>query len=139
MTTINWKLIGGIVFVVVLVAAIWAFNAWKNNLVSEAEAAGFTRAETQYKAAVEAANRIAQRDQRQMELMTVTFGGLAQQRVQDVQLSVQPLIERIRDEVRTNPIYRTCIVSPGVLRDANAARAAVNARIAASNPGTDRR
>ena len=95
MTTTTWKLIGGLVVIVGLVAAIWAFNAWKDNLVSEADAAGFARAETQYKAAVEAANRIAQRDQRQMELMTVTFGGLAERRVQDVQLTVQPRIERI--------------------------------------------
>lgn len=137
MTTTNWKLIGGLVAIVVLVAAIWAFNAWKDNLVREAEATGFARAETQYKAAVEAANRIAQRDQRQMELMTVTFGGLAQQRVQGVQLTVQPRIERIRDEIASNPIYRDCRVSDRVLADINSARSAVDTSIAASNPRPD--
>lgn len=137
MTTI-WKLIGGLVVVaVLLVGAIWAFNAWKDNLVSEAEARGFSRAEAQYKAAVEAANRIAQRDQRQMELMTATFGRLAQQRVQDVQLTVQPRIQRIRDEVAVNPIFRDCRVTDRVFNEINAARSTIDASIAATNPRPD--
>lgn len=115
-------------------AAWWGFTTWRDNLVEKAELRGFGRAEEQYKAKVEAANKITEHDNVSMQLMGTVVGALATQRTQAIDLKVTPQIERIKNEVASDPRYRDCRVSDSVLDAANAARAAVDAGIRASNP-----
>lgn len=119
-------------------AAWWGFMTWRDRLVEAAENRGFARAEAQYQVAVAAADKIAAHDTNSMTLMGAVIGGLAAQRTQAIDLKVTPQIERIQNEVASDPRYRDCRVSDGVLGAANAARAAVDAGIAASNPVDDR-
>lgn len=130
-----WK---PIAIVVAVGAAWWGFTTWRDNLIERAEGRGFARAEEQYKVAVAAADKIAAQDTSSMQLMGAMIGGLTAQRAQAIDVTVKPQTERIQNEVASDPRYRDCRVSDGVLDAANAARAAVDAGIAASNPGRDR-
>lgn len=114
--------------------AWWWFTSWRDNLIETADRAGFSRAEQQYTAAVNAANERERLTQGRLDQMVVAFGALGEQREQAINLTVKPMTERITNEVATDPRYRECIVSSGVLDDLNAGRAAVNAGVAASNP-----
>jgi hypothetical protein len=98
---------------------------------------GFEAAAATYQARVSAANQIAANDTKQMEMMVSTFGGLATNRVQDITLKVEPKIERIKNEIAQNPVYRDCVVGDGVLDDLNASRDTVDAGIRASDPVGD--
>lgn len=130
-----WK---PLAIVIAVAGAWWAFTTWRDNLVTAAENRGFGRAEQQYKAAVDAANRITEHDNTQMTLFATALGALGQQRAQAIDLHVQPQIDRIQNEVANDPRYRDCRVSDGVLGAANAARASVDADVRASNPAPDR-
>jgi len=118
-------------------AWIW-FNSWKNDLIETADAAGFARAEAQYVEAVERANERERKTQATLDKLAAAFGPLAQMREQRVTLTVQPMIERIKNEVANDPRYRECAVSDGVLFDINAGRAAADASISASAPSSPR-
>lgn len=120
--------------VVAVGAAWWGFTTWRDNLVEAAEKRGFATAEAQFKTQVEAANKITEHDNTALNLMSTVVGALATQRTQAIDLKVTPQIERIQNEVASDPRYRDCRVSDSVLDAANAARAAVDAGIAASNP-----
>ena len=115
-------------------AAWWGFTTWRDNLVEAAEKRGFVTAEAQFKAQIEAANKITEHDNAALNLMGTVMGVLATQRTQAIDLKVTPQIERIQNEVASDPRYRDCRVSDGVLDAANAARADVDAGIATSNP-----
>ena len=126
-----WK---PVAIVVAVGAAWWGFTTWRDNLVEAAEKRGFAAAEAQFSAKVEAANKITEHDNTALNLMSTVVGALATQRTQAIDLKVTPQIERIQNEVASDPRYRDCRVSDSVLDAANAARAAVDAGIAASNP-----
>lgn len=96
--------------------------------------AGFSKAEVQFAAAVAAANAKAAETQRNLDLTQQRFAFLSEGRAQDIRLVTQPHIERITREVQSNPVYRQCVLTDGVLDATNAAGAAVNSRIAASQP-----
>lgn len=115
-------------------AAWWAVTTWRDNLIAAAENRGFARAEQQFTVKVEAANAIATHDTNQMQLFAGMIGGLTAQRAQAIDLKIVPQTERIQNEVASDPRYRDCRVSDRVLDAANAARATVDAGIAASNP-----
>lgn len=127
----NWKLfaIGA-----AAIAGFLYFQHWKGGLVKSADAAGFARAEVQYRAAVEAANKIAQHDQQAMALMAAKLGESVANRSSDLTVKIQPSIESIKNEVANDPRYRECVVSDGVRDSLNAGRAAVDASIAAGHP-----
>jgi len=114
--------------------AWWWFTSWRDNLIDTADAAGFARAEQQYTEAVDDANERERLTQGRLDQMVIAFGALGEQREQAINLTVKPMTESITNEVETDPRYRECIVSSGVLDDLNAGRAAVNAGVAASNP-----
>lgn len=126
-----WK-----IFAVVLLAlaAWWWFTSWRDNLIETTDAAAYARAEGEYTAAINAANAREAETQGRLDKMVIAFGSLATQREQEVNMIVQPMIERISNEVATDPRYRACAVSDGVFDDLNAGRSAVDASIAASNP-----
>lgn len=130
----HWKIVAGVILVI---GAWWWFTSWRDNLVEAADAAGYSRAEIEYTAAINAANERELRTQSTLDKLAVAFGGLATQREQEINLTVRPRIERIINEVSVDPRYRECAVSDGVLIDLNAGRAAVDQSIAASNPSAD--
>lgn len=119
---------------VVAIGAVWAFTAWKNDLVADADAAGFERARSAYQFQVEQANERERLTQGRLDQMNIAFGALGSQREQAINLTVKPQIERIQNEVATDPRYRSCLVSQRVLDDLQAGRASVDAGIASSNP-----
>jgi len=127
-----------IALALVIAGSWWAFTSWRDNLIATADAAGFERAEKQYTDAVNAANAREQQTQGRLDQLQIAFGGLATAREQDITITTQPGIERITREVASNPRYRECVVSSGVLDELNAGRAAVNARVAASSPDAAR-
>lgn len=129
-----WK---PIVVGVTLVAAWWAFDNWRDNLVEAAEKRGFKNAEQQYKAAIEKANAVTGANNQAIEAFASVIGGLTAQRSQDLNVSISPQTQRITDEVASDDRYRDCRVSDSVLDAANSARSAVDASIAASNPKRD--
>lgn len=115
-------------------AAWWGFTTWRDNMIEAAERRGFASAQAQFQTKVEAANKIVEHDNTALALMGSIVGSLSQQRAQAIDIKVTPQIERIQNEVASDPRYRDCRVSDSVLDAANAARAAVDAGIAASNP-----
>ncbi len=115
--------------------AVWAFNAWKADLISDAEKAGFADAEKQFTAKIEAANRIIETDNQRLQVMAGAFGALATIREQGVSLQISPITERVTNEVANDPRYRDCRVSDGVLNDIQAARSAGDAAVAAAAAG----
>lgn len=129
-----WKLLLGVVLVV---GAIWAFASWRDNLIDTADAAGFERARSAYQEAVEASNKREQLTQARLDQMSVAFGALSVNREQEINLTVKPLIERIKYEVSSDSRYRNCAVSDGVFNDLNTGRAAIDASVGASNPRRD--
>ena len=131
----NWKTIAGGVAGIALVVG---FVVWKDHVEDAAYDKGYSAAENVFSDRVEAANRRAAADQKRLDAMTVSFGKLSQGREQAVKVNLQPIIERIESEVASDPVYRDCVVSDGVLGDRRSGRAAVNASIAASNPVPDR-
>lgn len=118
----------------VAVVAVWGFVSWKSNLVDEADAAGFERARAAFQHAVEESNNRERQTQARLDQMVIAFGALGTQREQAINLTVRPQIERIQSEVASDPVYRSCAVSDGVLSDLQAGRATVDASLAASNP-----
>lgn len=114
--------------------AVWAFNAWKADLIADAEKVGFADAEKQYKAEIDAANRIIAADNQNLQLMAGAFGALASIREQGVSVQIAPIAERVTHEVANNPVYRDCRVTDGMLDNIQAARAAGDAAIAAAAP-----
>lgn len=131
-----WK---PVALVVAVGGAWWAVTSWRDNLIETADAAGYARAEEHYKGLVTAANARVAAQQVQIDQMNLNIGHMAAQRAQGISLSIAPHSERIEREVSTDPRYRQCAVSDGVRDDLNAARAAVDQRVAASNPQADRR
>ena len=129
----RYFVIGGIALA--LAGGFVAFEMWKSNLIETATKAGFGQAEAQYKAEVEAADKIAARDQKLLDGFSTAFGGLASARAQAITLKVQPIIEGMKNEIASDPRYRDCVVSDGVLDSINSARSTVNAGIDASAPG----
>lgn len=109
--------------------------AYRDHLIASGDAQGFARAEAQYKAAVDATNKVAASDQKSLDLMGVAFNGLASQRAQAIDLKVTPQIQKVQDEVAADPRYRDCAASDSVLDSLQAVRAAVDAGISSSNPG----
>lgn len=130
----NPRVVKGAVIGIAAVAGFLAFNSWKNNLIEDADAAGFERARSAYQAAIEASNAREQQTQAKLDQMVVAFGHIATQREQAINLTVKPQIERIEREVANDPRYSECVASDGVLSEINAGRAAVDASVAASNP-----
>jgi hypothetical protein len=127
-----------IALALLIAGAFFAFKAWKADLVADADAAGFARAQAQYAKLVEDANKREAATQNRLDQLQITFGALATTREQQITIDTQPRIERITREVAANPRYRECVVSDGVLGELNAARSAVNARVAASSPDAAR-
>jgi len=125
------------VVVIAVVGGFVLFQHWIDNKVEAAEKKGFANAQAQFQAKVDAANKIAASDTQTMQLIGSTLGSLTAQRSQAIDLKVTPQIERIQNEVASDPRYRDCRVSDSVLDAANAARSAVDAGIAASNPKPD--
>jgi hypothetical protein len=123
-----WKLGLGIALAV---GAYFAFAHWLHNRDDAHFKSGGAAAEQQYTAKVNAANAIAAADQKAMNLMVSHFGFLAQNREQDIHVSLQPQIERITREIESNPVYRQCLVTDGVFDATNANAAAVNTRLGA--------
>ncbi len=130
----NWKPIAG---VGIAIAAWWAFDNWRDNLVEAAEKRGFGRAEQQYKAAVDAANKREEEKQKLLDTFALNFGKLAIQRDQQLTVTVQPILDKVKNEIATDPVYRSCRVSDGVRDDINTVRATVDAGIAAAAPRGD--
>jgi hypothetical protein len=127
----NWK---PLVIAGALVGGYFYFEHWKAELVSSAKTEQRVTDEAKYSAAITAANKISEHDNATMQLFATAFGALSNQRSQAIDLKVTPQIERIQNEVASDPRYSDCRVSDGVLGAANAARSAVDAGIAASNP-----
>lgn len=99
---------------------------------------GFKQAEAQYTAAITAKNEQVKQGNQNMAIMGTAIGALSKRQEQEVNLTLKPIFERIQDAVESNPVYRDCIIDQRVLDDLQAGRAAVNASIDSSNPGSDR-
>ncbi len=110
------------------------FVHWKSGVEAAAHKAGFNQAEAQYTDALVKANEEAAADRSRLDQMVTAFGHISNTREQSITLQLKPNLERIQNEVSTNPVYRDCAVGDRVLDDLQAGRATVDAGIAASNP-----
>jgi hypothetical protein len=125
----HWKetLIG-----LALVGTVAGGYFYVQHVKHEAYASGFTAAENQAKAQVVEANKRAAYDNTQLQLLQQRYAALSTSRQQQVKIVTQTKIERIHDEVQSNPVYRQCSVTDGVLDNLQDLVAAVNASIGSS-------
>lgn len=120
---------------VAVVAIGTAFVFWRNDLVAESKAAGYASAQVEFAQERIKLNAQIQTDNDVMAGMSVAINNLAGRNVANVIHTTAPTIERVTREVYTDPRYRDCTVSDGVLNDLNAARNAIDGISAASAPG----
>lgn len=130
----HWKIA---LAVIAVVGGIWWFTNWRGDLIATHDAAGYSRAQAEYSAAIDEANERERKTQGRLDQMVVAFNGLAAKREQAINLTVKPIIEGIRNEVASDPRYRECAVSGSMLDNLNAGRSVVDAGLDASDPGRD--
>jgi len=127
----NWKLIA---IVAIAGFAWWKFESWKSDFAKANHDAGFGQAQAQYKVAVDAANARAANDEKQMGRMSDQIGILTAQRTQSLDIKLDGLSKGMQNEIASNPVYRDCRLTDGVLAQLQTGRAAVDASITASAP-----
>jgi hypothetical protein len=125
----NWKQV--LVGLAIVAACVSAYTYVKH-VEKVSYANGFGAAQAQARAQVEAANKRADADNTQLKLLQQRYAALSVQRQQQVKIVTQTKIERIHDEVQSNPVYRQCALTDGVLDDLQAVAAAVNSSIGSS-------
>lgn len=125
----NWKPIA--IGAAVVIACVSAFIWLKHDEKAHYEA-GFGSAQSQYSAAVIAANKIAANDQSQLNVLKQKYDDLSKARQTQVVTVTKPIIERVTREVQSDPVFSSCTVSDSVFNDLQAETAAVDASIAAS-------
>jgi hypothetical protein len=125
----HWKAIA--ITVAVVSACVSAFIWFKHDQAVQYNA-GFGAAQAQAKAAVDAANKVAQNDQHQLDLLKVKYDDLSKARQTQVVTVTKPIIERVTHEVQAAPVYRDCKLTDGVFNDLQTEAAGVNASIGSS-------
>jgi hypothetical protein len=125
----NWK---PLVIGLALVGTVYGGYRYIKHVEHVSYASGFTAAENQARAQVIAANKRADADNTQLKLLQQRYAALSTQRQQQVKIVTQTKIERIHDEVQSNPVYRSCSLTDGVFNNLKDLVATVNASIGSS-------
>src|SRR5205085_11215261 len=122
----HWK---GATIAVAIVGTVAGGYFYVQHVKHEAYASGFTAAEDQAKAQVIAANNRLAADNTALKQLQIKFSGHSVQRQQQVKIVTQTKIERIHDEVQSNPVYAQCRISDGVRAQLEDLTSAVNTAV----------
>lgn len=121
--------------ILLIVGMFTASFAWHRAKVEEARKAGFSAAELQYSKLVSQANEKTAAMSIDLRDMSLLISGRSAQRERELAEKIQDIKLRIQHEVSSDSRYVDCRVSDSVFNDIQSQRSAVNAGIAASNPG----
>jgi len=130
----NKYLIYGVLLAGAVGFGYYQFDKWRDNLVEVSEKAGFDEAEKEYTEAINRANAEVTEKNNQLAAMNIAFDHIATIREAEVNVSFEPIIRNIQDEIANDPIYQQCVVSDSVRESINTGRATVNEAIDTTHP-----